>query len=81
MDIEKISLIAQAISFEFEDMIGDKDKKELFIAMFDKYLNEVDPGITTDPYDAIISLGKTNPEKFDAMLKEMTENGLIALDQ
>ena len=81
MDIEKISLIAQAISFEFEDMIANKDKKELFIAMFDKYLNSVDPGITTDPYDAIISLGKTQPEAFDKMLKEMTENGLIALDQ
>jgi hypothetical protein len=81
MEIEKISLIAQAISFEFEDMIADKDKKELFVAMFDKYLNSVDPGITTDPYDAIIALGKNQPESFDKMLKEMTEKGLIALDQ
>jgi hypothetical protein len=79
MDIEKISLIAQAISFEFEDMIADKDKKELFISIFNKYLNDVDPGITTDPYDAIIALGKKNPAGFDNMVKELKEKNLISL--
>ena len=71
MDIDKISLIAQDISFAFEDMIGDKDKKELFISLFDKYLNSVDPGITTDPYDAIIALGKKDPAAFEKMVNEI----------
>ena len=79
MDIEKISLIAQAISFEFEDTFHIKKKKDLFIIIFNKYLNTVDPGVTTDPYDAIIALGKTDPAGFDNMLKELKEKDLVSL--
>lgn len=78
MDIEKISFIAQEISFAFEDMIAEKNKKDLFVSIFDKYLNAVDPGITTDPYDAIIALGKKNPAAFEDMLKELKEKNLVA---
>ncbi len=78
MDIEKISLIAQEISFTFEDMFHEKNKKELFITIFDKYLNAVDPGITTDPYDAIIALGRKDPAAFENMLKELKEKNLIS---
>jgi hypothetical protein len=79
MDIEKISLIAQEISFAFEDMIAEKNKKELFISIFDKYLNEVDPGLTTDPYDAIIALGRKDPAAFENMLKELKEKDLVSI--
>ena len=79
MDIEKISFIAQEISFTFEDTFHIKEKKDLFIAIFDKYLTAVDPGVTTDPYDAIIILGKKNPEAFDSMLKEIKEKELVSL--
>ena len=80
MNIEKMALIAQAISFEFEDQIANKDKKELFVSLFDKYLNKVDPGITTDPYDAMVALAKKHPDLFENMVKEMTERKLISLD-
>ena len=81
MDIDKIALIAQDISFAFEDMIGDKDKKELFISLFDKYLNSVDPGITTDPYDAIVALGKKDPAAFENMVKEVNEKIMVDRDK
>jgi len=79
MDIEKISFIAQEISFTFEDTFHVKAKKDLFIALFDKYLTDVDPGVTTDPYDAIIALGKKKPEAFESMLKEIKEKDLVSL--
>lgn len=79
MDIEKISFIAQEISFIFEDTFHIKAKKDLFLAVFDKYLTAVDPGITTDPYDAIIALGKKDPAAFENMLKELKEHDLVSL--
>lgn len=76
MDIEKISSFAQEISFTFEDVFHIKNKKDLFVEIFNKYLNTVDPGITTDPYDAIIALGRQDPAAFDNMLKELKEKDL-----
>ena len=73
MDIDKISLIAQEISFAFEDTFHKKNKKDLFTAIFDKYLTAVDPGITTDPYDATIALGKKDPAAFEKMVKELKD--------
>lgn len=78
MDIEKISLIAQEISFAFEDMFHNKSKKGIFVSLFNKYLNAVDPGITTDPYDAIIALGRKDPAAFENMLKELKKKNLIS---
>jgi hypothetical protein len=77
MDIEKISFIAQEISFTFEDNFHKKNKRELFSAIFNKYLTDVDPGITTDPYDAIIALGTKDPAAFENMLKELKEKDLV----
>lgn len=79
MDIEKISFIAQEISFTFEDTFHIKAKKDLFLPIFDKYLTAVDPGVTTDPYDAIIALGKTDLPAFESMLKELKEKDLVSL--
>lgn len=78
MDIDKIASIAQDISFTFEDVFHIKNKRELFTDIFNKYLNAVDPGITTDPYDAIVALGKKDPAAFDNMQKELKEKGLMS---
>lgn len=78
MDIDKISLIAQDISFAFEDMFHEKGKKEIFYGIFNKYLLDVDPGITMQPYDAIVALGRKDPQAFENMLKELRDNKLIS---
>jgi len=78
MDTEKIGLIAQEISFAFEDDFHDQDKRKIYTMIFDKYLTEVDPGVMTDPYDAIVSLGRTRPESFEQFLKELKEKNLIS---
>jgi hypothetical protein len=78
MDFDKIANLAQEISFAFEDHFHEKNKKELFIAIFDKYLTAVDPGITTDPYDAVIALARRSQEDFENMLRDLRENNLIS---
>jgi hypothetical protein len=77
MDMEKIAMTAQKIIFAFEDFYNDTEKRKLFAAMFEKYLSEVDPSATMQPYDAIVSLGRKSPDAFDRMVKEMVEAGLI----
>jgi len=77
MDMEHITMTAQKISFAFEDMYGDKDKRAMFAALFNRYLSEVDPAGVMDPYDAMVSLGRQVPAEFDQMVKEMQEMKLI----
>jgi hypothetical protein len=77
MDIEKISLMAQKISFAFEDLYPDKEKRELFNAIFNKYLSQFDSHGVMEPYDAIILLGRKNPEEFDRMIQEIKDLSLI----
>ena len=46
MDIkayEKALLIAQKISFAYEDLFGNEDKRKLFEDIFARFLNPVDP--------------------------------------
>jgi hypothetical protein len=78
MDMEKITLTAQKISFAFEDLYEDKEKRSAFAALFNKYFSEVDPAGVMVPYDAIVALGRTAPDKFDQMVKEMQEMKLIS---
>jgi hypothetical protein len=78
MDMERITMTAQKISFAFEDLYGDKEKRSLFGALFNKYLSDVDPAGAMEPYDAIVSLGRKAPEVFDQMVKEMHEMELIS---
>ena len=78
MDIEKITMTAQKISFAFEDMYGDKEKRALFDALFNRYLSEVAPAGVMSPYDAIVTLGRKAPDDFDQMVKEMQEMELIS---
>jgi hypothetical protein len=77
MDLDKISLIAQTISFAFEDLFSDEKKKNKFVELFEKYLSPVDPDGNLEPYDAIIKLGRKNPSEFDLMVREMQEAALI----
>ena len=78
MDMEKITMIAQKISFAFEDLYGDKGKRAMFDALFNRYLSDVDPAGVMHHYDAIVSLGRTAPDEFDQMVKEMQKMELIA---
>ncbi len=77
MDLNKISLVAQTISFAFEDFFFDEQKKNKFVELFKKYLSLVDPEGSLEPYDAIIKLGRKNPSEFDQMVREMQEAALI----
>ncbi|MBI5740757.1 MAG: hypothetical protein HZA16_08545 [Nitrospirae bacterium] len=76
-DVEKVALIAQKISFAFEDQYADVAKRNLFVALFDRYLNPVDPDGSMETYDAVIALGRKEPEEFERMLKEMKDKSLI----
>lgn len=78
MDIEKIGLIAQEISFAYEDHFNDKEKRDLFGALFDRYLSQVDPDGSMVHYDAIMLLARKNRDEFEQMLKEMREASLIS---
>lgn len=80
MDIEqyeKAGLMAQTITFAFEDSYHDKTKQALFYALFDKYLLSVDPGGQMIPYDAIVELWRKKPSDFEKMLKELQDKKLI----
>jgi hypothetical protein len=78
MNMESISSTAQKISFAFEDHYDDTEKRKLFAALFERYLSEVDPEAAMEPYDAMITLGRKNTDKFNRMVKEMEEMGLIS---
>lgn len=79
MDIEqyeKAGLMAQTITFAFEDSYDDKTKQALFYALFDKYLLSVSGGQMV-PYDAIVELWRKKPSEFDEMIKELRDKKLI----
>lgn len=78
MDPDKLGLIAQEISFAFEDLYNDVEKRQLFDKLFLTYLSSVDPESTMEPYQAIIQLGRKNPEEFEKMVKEMKGHSLIS---
>ncbi len=74
---EEAALIAQKISFAFEDAFHDKEQRKLFYMFFNKYLLQVDPEGDLAPYDALILLWRTYPDEFAHMQKEMMGKGLI----
>ncbi len=78
MNIEHIALIAQKISFAFEDHFFNEKKRSMFDALFNRYLVPLDPSGRLEPYDAIILLGQQSPEEFEHMVKEMKEKELIS---
>jgi hypothetical protein len=78
MNIEYIALIAQKISFAFEDQFFNENKRSMFNALFNRYLVPHDPSGRMEPYDAIVSLGRQSPEEFEHMVQEMKEKKLIS---
>jgi len=78
VDLDKIGLIAQQISFANEDHFHEIDKRKKFTAVFDKYLSLVDTGLTMEIYDAVIALGRSNPAALEKMVKELKEEGLLS---
>ena len=80
MDIkayEKALLIAQKISFAYEDLFGDVERRKLFEAIFERFLNPVDPEGKLEPHDAMVALWRQNPDGLDKMLRELKESSLI----
>lgn len=77
MDMDKIGLLAQEISFAFEDHYSDAEKRQAFDGIFHKYLSTVDPESAMIPYDAMIKLGRSNPAEFEMMVREIKEKSLI----
>lgn len=77
MDLDKIGLIAQEISFAYEDNFNNTEKRKKFDSLFDKYLLPIDPEAIMETYNAIIQLGRKNPSEFDCMLKELRKFSLI----
>jgi hypothetical protein len=74
---EEAALIAQEISFAFEDAFHDKEQRKLFYMFFHRYLLRVDPDGALPPYDAMILLWRTYPDEFAHMQQEMIDKGLI----
>ncbi len=79
MDLDEISMIAQKVSFAYEDLFFDENKKNKFVTLFEKYLEPLDPGGRMELYDLVIQLGRTKPEEFDRLVKKMEEADLIKL--
>jgi hypothetical protein len=80
MDIEayeKALQTAQKISFAYEDLFGDKSKRKIFGAIFDRFLLPVDPAGSMEPYDAIIALWRHSPDEYDQMVRELEKFSLI----
>jgi len=78
VNIENIALIAQKVSFAFEDQFFNENKRSMFNALFNRYLVPLDPSGRMEPYDAIILLGRQSPEEFEHMVQEMKEKELIS---
>ncbi len=79
MEHEKIAMLAQKISHTYED-VEDKVKRGQFEVLFDKYLAPVDTSGTMEPYDAIIKLGRKNPEALEKLLEEIDKLALMPKD-
>jgi len=80
MDIkayEKALLTAQTISFTYEDLFGNEDKRKLFEVIFARFLNPVDPEGKLEPYDAIVVLWRQNPDEFSKMVEELKASSLL----
>ncbi|MCL4457197.1 MAG: hypothetical protein M1147_09685 [Nitrospirae bacterium] len=73
----EIEDIAFKISAAFEDNYFVVAKRNVFNAVFNKYLSLADPNAEMEPYEAIVALGYKHRPEFDVMVKELKEIGLI----
>jgi hypothetical protein len=74
----RIEDMAMKIFNAFEDYYLDKEKREIFEDLFDKYLTVVDTTGQTETYDAIVSLGYQHRADFDKMVKILKDQALIS---
>jgi hypothetical protein len=77
MDLEKIESIAEEISFAFEDHYTDLEKRNLFLHLFNKYFPIVENEEVTEPYEAVVLLGRSDPLRLEYMLNEMKSLSLL----
>ncbi len=73
----EIEDIAFKISAAFEDNYFVPQKRNMFNAVFNKYLSLADPAASMEPYEAIVALGYRFRTEFDEMVKQLKELGLI----
>lgn len=69
--------IAFKISAAFEDNYFVPQKRNMFNAVFDKYLSLADPTASMEPYEAIVLLGYRFRAEFDEMVRQLKELDLI----
>jgi len=74
----RIEDMAMKIFNAFEDFYLDKDKREIFEELFDKYLTPVDATGQTEPYEAIVSLGYKYPADYEKMVEAFKAQALIS---
>ena len=74
----RIEDMAMKIFNAFEDFYLDKDKREIFEELFDKYLTVVDTTGQTEPYEAIVSLGYKHPDMYEKMVAALKAQALIS---
>lgn len=70
---------AMKITQAFEDDYFNKERREMYNVIFTRYLSMVEfEG--PDPYEAIISLGRSYPYEFGQMVRAFEDQGLIPRD-
>ena len=73
----EIEDIAAKIADAFEDLYFVPGKKNLFNAVFNRYLPLVEEP-SVEPYDAILNLGYQHRAAFDEMVDELKKLSLIS---
>ncbi|MCL4490959.1 MAG: hypothetical protein M1510_03495 [Nitrospirae bacterium] len=74
----EIEDIAFKIVAAFEDNYFEVAKRNIFVALFNRYLSIADPGGDMEQYDAITELGHSYRDEFDRMVKELKDRSLIS---
>lgn len=75
--MSEIEDLAFRIYTAYEDSYFIEQKRELFAAIFGRYLTIADPTETMETYEAIVELGYRFRPEFDEMVKKLKELSLI----
>jgi hypothetical protein len=73
----EIEDLAMKVVQAYEDNYLDRARREVFDAVFNRYLNRVDLDRDMDPYEAAVSLGRQYRPEFDQLVKFLSERKLI----
>lgn len=74
----EIEDVALKIINAFEDNYFDVAKRNVFVALFQRYLSLADPEGEMEQYDAIVALGHRHRDEFDRMVSEFKGRALIS---